>query len=135
MSAWVSGFREVRRDTRRSHPLLVALAAVVLVLVGVNQLHGLLPSLSNPFATHTTDRSQPVLIKSLVDLNTFTAVQANEQVLVDIKKKTAHVPSFIAGEDTLLAAQGSVSAGVDFSGLDASTVVVAADKGVTISLP
>ena len=135
MSAWVSGFREVRRDTRRGHPVLVALAAIVLALVGVNQLHGLLPSLANPFATHTTDRSQPVLIKSLVDLNTFTAVQANEQVFVDLKDKTDYVPSFISGQETLFAAQGSVTAGVDFSHLDANSVVVAADHSVTISLP
>jgi hypothetical protein len=136
MSAWVSGFRESRRDSRRSHPVLVALAAVVLVLVGVNQLHGLLPSLHNPFATRTVDRSQPVLLKSLTDLRTYEASQANLQVVVDLKDETSYVPSFLKGKETLFVAAGSVSAGVDFSHLDSSSMVITKDhKGITITLP
>jgi hypothetical protein len=141
MSAWVSGFREVRRDTaprpvRRSRGLLTTAVVVLLALFGASQLHNLLPSLHNPFATTTVDRSGPVLLKSLTDLHSYDAAQANLQVVVDLKDETAYVPSFLKGKETLFVAAGSVQAGVDFSNLDASAMVLGADHHtIAITLP
>ncbi|MDX6244303.1 MAG: hypothetical protein QOE76_2026 [Frankiales bacterium] len=140
MSAWVSGFREVRRDTRSrggsSHRLLSATAIVVLLIFGASQLHNLLPSLHNPFATKTVDRSGPVLLKSLTDLHTYDAAQANLTEFVDLKKETAYVPSILMGKETQFLAVGSVQAGVDFSNLDTSSMVLSKDHhSVAITLP
>jgi len=141
MSAWVSGFREVRRDTaprpvRRSRGLLTTAVVVLLALFGASQLHNLLPSLHNPFATTTVDRSGPVLLKSLTDLHTYSAAQGTYSELVDLKKEHAYIPSFLAGEHKQFLAVGSVEAGVDFSGLGSSSMVISKDhKTISITLP
>ena len=140
MSAWVSGFREVRRDTAQrpasSHRLLSALAVVVLLIFGASQLHNLLPSLHNPFAAKTVDRSGPVLLKSLTDLHTYDAAQGTYSEFVDLKQEHAYIPSFLAGEDKQFLAVGSVDAGVDFSALDSSSMVISKDhKTISINLP
>jgi hypothetical protein len=138
MSAWVSGYRELRRDSRggSSHRLLSTTAIIVLLIFGASQLHNLLPSIHNPFSTTTTDRSGPVLLKSLTDLHTYDAAQANLQVVVDLKDETAYVPSFLKGKETLFVAAGSVQAGVDFSALDTSSMVIGKDHHtIAITLP
>jgi hypothetical protein len=139
MSAWVSGIREVRRDRGNggsSHRLLSALAVVVLLIVGASQLHNLLPSIHNPFATRTVDRSAPVLLKSLTDLHTYDAAQGTYSDFVDIKREVPYVPSFLAGEDTQFLAVGSVDAGVDFSALDTSSITMSKDHTtISITLP
>jgi hypothetical protein len=140
MSAWVSGFREVRPDAaarpvRGSHRLLTTTAVVVLLIFGASQLHNLLPSLHNPFASTTVDRSGPVLLKSLTDLHTYDAAQANLTEFVDLKHETAYVPSFLKGKETQFLAVGSVQAGVDFSNLDTSSMVLGKDHTIAITLP
>lgn len=140
MSAWVPSFREVRRETanrpRSSHRLLSALAFVVLLIVGASQLHNVLPSISNPFAGRTVDRSGPVLLKSLTDLNTYQAARADLQVVVDLRHEHSYVPSMLLGKKTLFVAVGSVDAGVDFSHLDTSSMVLSKDHhAVAITLP
>ena len=116
--------------------MLSAVAVIVLLIVGAGQLHKLLPSIHNPFVSTTVDRSGPVLLKSLNNLNTYDAAQANLQVPVDLKSETAYVPSFLLGKEETLMAAGSVEAGVDFSHLDASSVIVdKAHHTVSITLP
>jgi hypothetical protein len=56
--------------------------------------------------------------------------------MLDIENDVKYIPSFIKGERTLFLAQGSVDAGVDFSGLGPGAVAVNPDDhSVTITLP
>jgi hypothetical protein len=113
-------------------------AAVAAVLAGVLILSAvhLLPQLRNPFAETTTDRSQPVLLKSITALSRYEAASGSFQVVVDLSKRTAFLPSFIEGSDTLFVGQGTEIAVVDFSQLGAKAIRVSADrKTVTVDLP
>ena len=118
---------------------LAGLAVVVaVVLAGVLVLSAvhLLPQLRNPFAETTTDRSQPVLLKSITALSRYEAASGSFQVVVDLSKRTAFLPSFIEGSDTLFIGQGTEIAVVDFSQLGAKAIRVSADrKTVTVDLP
>lgn len=121
-----------RRSTARL-ALLVLGAAVGLWLV-VSTIAGW--SL-NPFATETKDRSQPVLIKSLESLSEYRAATANMQEIVDVDRDVKLLPGFIAGEEALLVAAGTVDAGVDFGELRERGAVRVSDdrRGVEIVLP
>jgi len=128
--------------TRRGEGLVGRLAglaaAVAAVLAGVLVLSAvhLLPQLRNPFAETTTDRSQPVLLKSITALSRYEAASGSFQVVVDLSKRTAFLPSFIEGSDTLFIGQGTEIAVVDFSQLGAKAIRVSADrKAVTVDLP
>jgi hypothetical protein len=118
---------------------LAGLAAVVAaVLAGVLVLSAvhLLPQLRNPFTETTTDRSQPVLLKSITALSRYEAASGSFQVVVDLSKRTAFLPSFIEGSDTLFVGQGTEIAFVDFSQLGDKAIRVSADrKAVTVDLP
>jgi hypothetical protein len=118
---------------------LAGLAAVVAaILAGVLVLSAvhLLPQLRNPFAETTTDRSQPVLLKSITALSRYEAASGSFQVVVDLSKRTAFLPSFIEGSDTLFVGQGTEIAVVDFSQLGAKAIRVSADrKTVMVDLP
>jgi hypothetical protein len=115
---------------------LITLGAVVAAIVFVpGWLLGLLPSLPNPFAERTVDRSGPALLRSIQDLREFRAATGNFQVIVDIERDTP-LPSAILGERTLFVAAGSVDATIDFSGLGRDAVVVSGDRRrATITLP
>jgi len=120
----------------RTRGVLVAGLVVVGVLAGAGRLGGLLPSLPNPFGSATVDRSQPALLKSLVDLSKYQAATANLQVIVDSEKDAKFVPSFIRGERTVFVAAGSVDATVDFSQLDERSIQVSEDRrSATVVLP
>jgi hypothetical protein len=122
---------------RRPFPWgLVAIGVVVAAFVLVpGWLTGLLPSLPNPFAEETVDRSQPALLRSIQNLSEFKAATGQFEVIVDIERDTA-LPSQILGERTLFVAAGSVDATVDFSALGPEKVVVSDDrKSATITLP
>jgi hypothetical protein len=128
--------------TRRGEGLVGRLAglaaAVAAILAGVLVLSAvhLLPQLRNPFAETTTDRSQPVLLKSITALSRYEAASGSFQVVVDLSKRTAFLPSFIEGSDTLFVGQGTEIAVVDFSQLGAKAIRVSADrKTVTVDLP
>jgi hypothetical protein len=72
----------------------------------------------------------------MADLSDYHAAQGNFQVLVDTEKDAKFLPSVIRGERTTYSAAGSVDATVDFSNLDAQSIVVSDDRrSVTISLP
>jgi hypothetical protein len=124
---------------RRSKVRLVAVVLLVLVLVvAVAGLSGLRlwPSFPNPFASRQVDRSQPVLLKAIEDLEVFKAASGNFQVVVDLEEGSRGIPLIIKGQRTLFVAGGSVDAEVDFSGLDQGAIKVSADgERVDITLP
>jgi len=115
---------------------LVAVVAAVIVLALVLSAVHLLPQLRNPFQETTTDRSQPVLLKSITALSRYEAASGSFQVVVDLSKRTSFLPSFIAGSDTLFIGNGTDIAFVDFSQLKGKAIRVSPDRtAVTVSLP
>ena len=121
-----------RRGALRMTAVFVA---VLLGWVGLHHLGDLLPDWGNPFRTEEVDRTGPAVLKALADLHEYRAATGSYQVMVDIEKDAKYLPGFIKGERTLFLAQGSVDAGVDFSGLGPESVSVAPDRSVTITLP
>ena len=114
---------------------LVVLLAVVALLFVSHSL-GLLPGFSNPFGARTTDRSQPVVLKSIQDLSRYEAATANLQVVIDLETDAKFIPSVVFGARTLFVAAGTVDAYVDFAGLDSGAVTVSADRrSVRVLLP
>ena len=116
---------------------VVKLAAAGLVVVAVLALAApsLLRSL-NPFATETRDRSQPALLQSLQKLHEYRAARANLEQVVDVEHDAKYLPSFIAGERTVMVAAGEVDASVDFRRLGPRALQVSDDRSaVTITLP
>jgi Protein of unknown function (DUF4230) len=128
------------RPPRRRLPAgAVAGAVVVLVvLLAVSSLGNLRlwPSFPNPFASRQVDRSQPVLLKAIEDLEVYKAATGNFQVVVDLEESSRGIPLVIKGERTLFVAGGSVDAEVDFSTIDEGAIKVSADgERVEITLP
>ncbi len=112
-----------------------AVAAVAALVIALSAVH-LLPSLRNPFAESTSVRSQPVLLKSITALSRYQAASGSFQVVVDLTRKTAYLPSFLEGSQTLFVGQGSEIAYVDFAQLKSPAIRVSADRrAVTIRLP
>ncbi len=87
----------------------------VVVAVALVALPALIPEL-NPFRSEQVDRSPPAVLQSLTRLSEYRAASANLQQIVDVEEDTV-LPSFIAGERTLIQATGTVDAAVDFRGL------------------
>jgi Protein of unknown function (DUF4230) len=115
---------------------LVAAVAVLIAAVLVASAVHLLPQLRNPFATTTTDRSGPVLLKSITPLSRYEAASGSFQVVVDLSTRTSFLPSFVAGTETLFIGEGSEIAFVDFSQLTGKAIRVSADRtAVAVSLP
>src|SRR5215470_11753054 len=104
------------RVTSRLGWVIAAVVAVAVAALVASAVH-LLPQLRNPFAETTTDRSGPVLLKSITSLSRYEAASGSFQVVVDLSKQTAFLPSFIEGSDTLFIGQGTEIAFVDFSRL------------------
>jgi len=115
--------------------VLAVIVAVLLGWVGLHHIGDLLPGFGNPFHTEEVDRTGPAVLKALDDLHEYRAATGSYQVMVDIEKDARYLPSFFRGERTLFLAQGSVDAGVDFSGLGPEAVTVNPDRSVTITLP
>jgi hypothetical protein len=115
--------------------VVVAIAGVVVLLIALAAVH-LLPQLRNPFVTTTTERSGPVLLKSITALSRYEAASGTFQVVVELASHTAFLPSFIAGSDTLFIGQGTEIAYVNFGGLSGKAIRVSAHgTAVTVSLP
>jgi hypothetical protein len=126
---WRSG-----RWLGRAAAIVAALVAVVALLVVLSAVR-LLPQLRNPFATTTTVRSQPPLLKSITALSRYEAASGNFQVVVELSQHSI-LPSFLDGSQTLFIGDGSVIAYVDFSGLKKGSIKVGPGRGkVTITLP
>ena len=115
--------------------VVAVILAVLLGWVGLHHVGDLIPGFSNPFGTETVDRTGPAVLKALNDLHEYQAASGSYQVMIDIEKDAKWLPAFLKGERTLFLAQGSIDAGVDFSGLGPDSVTVNPDHSVTISLP
>lgn len=111
---------------------VVAILILVVILAAVH----LLPQLRNPFATTTSIRTGPAVLKSITTLSRYEAADGTYQVVVDLSTHTSFIPSFIAGSQTLFIGDGSVIAYVDFSGLKGSALQMNATRtAVTVHLP
>lgn len=111
--------------------VIVGLVVLALVLSAVH----LLPQLRNPFGETTTDRSQPVVLKSISQLSRYEAASGSFEVVVDLQSHS-FLPSFIEGSDTLFVGQGTDIAYVDFSQLKGQAISVSANRSaVTVALP
>jgi hypothetical protein len=115
--------------------IIAVIGVVLLGWVGLHHLGDLLPGFGNPFGTEKVDRTGPAVLKALDDLHEYRAATGSYQVMIDIEKDAKYFPAFLKGERTLFLAQGSVDAGVDFSGLGPDAVTVGPDHSVTITLP
>jgi len=114
--------------------IIAAIAAVIVLVLVLSAIH-LLPQLRNPFAETTTDRSQPVLLKSITQLSRYEAASGSFEVVVDLQSHS-FLPSFIEGSDTLFVGQGTDIAYVDFSQLKGQAIKVSSDRtAVTVTLP
>ena len=108
-----------------------AFVAVALTGLGVVNMFG-----SNPFQVSRTDRSQPVLLKSVQELSQYNAAVGNFELVLDIEDDVAWMPDIIAGQRTLFVAAGTVNTYVDLSGLADRDLTLSADgKSVTVRLP
>jgi hypothetical protein len=126
---WRSG-----RLMSRAAAVIAAIVAVVALLLVLSAVR-LLPQLRNPFATHTTVRSSPPLLKSITSLSRYEAASGSYQVVVDLSRQVTFLPSFIAGSQTLFIGAGTVIAYVDFGDLKGSAITTSAGNTVTIRLP
>jgi hypothetical protein len=119
--------------------LLGAAGLVVLLMLGagvVGGWRGWLPELENPFAEETTDRSQPVLLKSIQDMSRFTAATGEFEVIIDVETGFRFIPDLLVGERVLFVAAGTVDAYVEFGGLAEGALTVDETRGaVQIRLP
>jgi hypothetical protein len=111
-----------------------AIVLILAVLLVGSAVH-LFPQLRNPFSETTTDRSGPVVLKSIVQLSRYEAASGNFQVVVDISSGGI-LPSFLEGSDTMFIGVGNDNAFVDFSNLKGTAVQVSADRlTAAIALP
>ncbi|ALG07519.1 DUF4230 domain-containing protein [Kibdelosporangium phytohabitans] len=117
--------------TRWLKPVALGVAGLLVVAAAL-QVIGLLPKLG----TSTIDRSQPAVLQAVRDLSQYHAAAGDYQVVVDIEKDVAWVPSSIAGERTLFVAAGSVDAFIDFGKLADGNIAVSEDRtSVQLTLP
>ena len=109
---------------------------MVVAVILATQVAGWLPSLHNPFGAKHTDRSQPVLLKSIQDLSRYVAAEGNFQIVIDLRNDRKYVPDVLLNDRTLFVAAGTVEAYVDFSTIGQGAITDSADhKTATIKLP
>jgi Protein of unknown function (DUF4230) len=115
---------------------VLALVGVVVLIVAVRDwLPDLIPSIPNPFAETTIDRSRPAVLQSIRDLSEYHAAGGHYEVVVDIERDTP-LPAGILGERTLFVGVGDVDAIVDFGGLDEGAVTMSGEwREATIVVP
>jgi hypothetical protein len=115
---------------------LVASIGLVMALLLGAQVVGWLPHFGNPFASKTTDRSQPVVLKSIQDLSRFVAAEGNFQEVIDVQQNNQYVPDFLLNDRVLFVAAGSVEAFVEFGAIGQDAITESADRrSVEIKLP
>lgn len=121
--------------TGRLAALAAAVVAVAVLLLVLSVVH-VLPKLRNPFVETTTVRNSPVVLKSITALSRYEAASGSYQVVVDLTKKTAFLPSFLAGSQTLFIGEGTDIAFVDFGQLKGPAIKVSQHgSAVTVTLP
>jgi hypothetical protein len=129
----------VRRFAIRLGLLAGAIGLVVAVLLGagvIGSWNGFWPEFQNPFREETTDRSQPVLLRSIQDMSRFTAATGNFEIVIDVERDRGVIPDLILSERILFVAAGTVDAYVEFGGLAENALVVnEARTAVQVTLP
>lgn len=129
------GLGQIGRLGRVAALVAVVAAAVIAIVLVLSTVH-LLPRLTNPFAETTTDRSSPVVLKSISALSRYEAASGSFQVVVNLDQRTSWLPSFIEGSQTLFVGDGTDIAFVDFSKLKGSAIKVSHGRSwVTITVP
>jgi hypothetical protein len=127
--------RQPRHWGRRLLVFIGVLGILVAAVFGLKAVN-LFPTLRNPFATETTDKSGPVLLESIQDLSRYVAAEGNFQVIVDLQENKRFVPDLIFNQHTLFIGVGSVDAYVDFAGISDGAIVISPDgSSVEINLP
>jgi len=125
-----------RPDVRALLAVVAAALAVLLVIVAVIQVRNFVQGIGESVSGKTIDRSGPVILQSVRDLARYEAAAGNFQVIVDLEKDAAFLPTGIVGQRTLFVAVGSVNAYVDFSGLGKDAITVTSDRqAVDLRLP
>ena len=113
----------------------VVFALIVAMCYGLRAVN-VLPGFDNPFAEKTTDRSQPVLLKSMRDLSRYVAADGTFQVIVDLQEHRENVPDFLVNRRTLFVGTGTVEEYVDFGSLAEDAITInQSDNSVRIRLP
>jgi uncharacterized protein DUF4230 len=136
MTQQMAQYEPQRGRWGRRFLLLIGMFGILVALYLGLQALNLIPHFHNPFNTQTTDRSSPVVLKSIQDLSRFEAASGNYQVIVDLKKDNRFIPDFIFSQRTLFVGIGSVDAYVDFSTIGSGAISVSSDgKSVTVTLP
>ena len=115
---------------------LAALAGIIVILLLVMTMFGLW-KIGNPFSSQSKDRSGPVLLTSIQNLERFEAASGNFQVIVDLQQNRKYIPDFLYNERSLFVADGSVDAYVDFSKIGNGAIKVDSTDPhkVTVTLP
>ncbi len=125
----------VRTAVGRSFGKWVAVMAVLAVLAIAGVFGQMLKGI-NPLAVKRVDRTQPALLSAISNLSDYRAASAQFTVVVDIEDDAKWLPAAVRGERTVLLATGSVDAGVNLSGLNASALTIdEATKSVVLRLP
>lgn len=125
-----------RPEVRALLAVVAAALAVLLVVIAVVQVRNFVQGIGQPVSGKTIDRSGPVILQSVRDLARYEAAAGNFQVIVDLEKDAAFLPTAIVGQRTLFVAVGSVNAYVDFSGLGKDAITVTSDRqAVALRLP
>jgi uncharacterized protein DUF4230 len=126
-----------RRPQVRAVLAIVALVLTVLLLVvAVVQVHNFVQGIGQSVTGKTIDRSGPVVLQSVRNLARYEGAAGNFQVIVDLEKDAAFLPTTIIGQRTLFVAVGSVNAYVDFSSLTKDAITVGSDRqAVDVRLP
>ena len=113
----------------------VVFALIVLCCLGLRAVN-VLPTFDNPFADKTTDRSQPVLLQSMRDLNRYVAADGTFQVIVDLQENKDNIPDFLVNRRTLFVGSGTVETYVDFSALSGEALKIDQEKKtIELTLP
>lgn len=123
-----------RRRRRRWWVPVAVVVGVLALLLGARSCAQL--GFDNPFGGRTTDRSQPALLESIQDLSRYEAATANLQVVIDLQRDAAFIPSAVFGERTLFVAAGTVDAYVDLGRLGGDGLEISdARRTVRLQLP
>jgi hypothetical protein len=113
----------------------VVFALIAAMCFGLRAFN-VLPGFDNPLAEKTTDRSQPVLLKSMRDLSRYVAADGTFQVIVDMQEHRENVPEFLLNRRTLFVGTGTVEEYVDFGSLAEGAITInQSDNSVRIRLP